>query len=72
VLGTDRTGSERMLKLSTKHLEASPGDMMRDTKSVYANAEKRAAKFSEHMAALEVYEYWLCMQACWGLLYAVC
>jgi small subunit ribosomal protein S1 len=39
------------ITLSTKKLEASPGDMMRDPQSVYDNAEQRAAEFRERKAA---------------------
>jgi small subunit ribosomal protein S1 len=49
VLSTDRERGR--ITLSTKKLEASRGDMMRDPQSVYENAEERAAEFRERMAA---------------------
>jgi small subunit ribosomal protein S1 len=50
VLSNDRKRGR--IRLSTKHLEASPGDMMRDPQSVYENAEQRAAEFRERKAAI--------------------
>lgn len=35
--------------LSTKTLEANPGDMMKDMVKVFANAEETARKFHERM-----------------------
>jgi ribosomal protein S1 len=42
------------IRLSTKTLEASPGDMKRDSKNVYEMAAERAAEFRERQAALKV------------------
>lgn len=43
--------SQGRVALSTKTLEANPGDMTRDMETVFANAEDTAAKFQERMEA---------------------
>ncbi len=51
------------ITLSTKHLEASPGDMLCDRQSVFDKAEERAAEFRKRratIAALQVKAGSLC------------
>jgi hypothetical protein len=52
MMGTDRKLGR--ISLSTKELEASPGDMIRDPQSVYDRAEERAAEVREQIATLQV------------------
>ena len=51
VLSTDRDRGR--ITLSTKKLEVTRGDMLRDPQMVYENAEAQAAVFKERMAAAQ-------------------
>jgi small subunit ribosomal protein S1 len=49
VMIIDLDAERGRISLSTKQLEAEPGDMVRDPQLVYAKAEEMAAKYREHL-----------------------
>ncbi|MDX2272627.1 MAG: 30S ribosomal protein S1 [Cyanobacteriota bacterium] len=53
VMIIDLDAERGRISLSTKQLEANPGDMTRDPQMVYAGAEEMAAKYREQMLAAQ-------------------